>query len=163
MRRQRVAFIQIHRTAGLPENPWIIDGLRCAPPDRAVADAARGLIEIKDVTVLVADAVQHGKCTIEQLSRELKDGPNQRSALLRAALAEVSDGIASVAEADFRKLVQRSGLPAPLYSPRLYVGTEFLARPDAWWADAGVAAEVDSREWHLSPDSWSGPWRDTLG
>ena len=25
---------------------------------------------------------------------------------------------------------------------------------DAWWPDAGVAAEVDSREWHLSPQSW---------
>jgi very-short-patch-repair endonuclease len=25
---------------------------------------------------------------------------------------------------------------------------------DAWWPDAGVAAEVDSREWHLSPGDW---------
>ena len=48
----------------------------------------------------------------------------------------------------------RSGLPEPMYNPRLYVGEVFLAKPDAWWLDAGVACEVDSREWHLSPDGW---------
>jgi len=25
---------------------------------------------------------------------------------------------------------------------------------DAWWAAAGVAAEIDSREWHLAPAGW---------
>jgi hypothetical protein len=28
----------------------------------------------------------------------------------------------------------------------------FLARPDAWWPEAGVAVEVDSYQWHLSPE-----------
>lgn len=32
----------------------------------------------------------------------------------------------------------------------------FLAQPDVWWPDAGVDCEVDSREWHLSPDGWDG-------
>jgi hypothetical protein len=41
-----------------------------------------------------------------------------------------------------------------LYNPWLYVGEEFIARPDAWWPDAGVVVEVDSREWHLSPADW---------
>jgi hypothetical protein len=27
----------------------------------------------------------------------------------------------------------------------------FIASPDAWWAREGVAAEIDSREWHLNP------------
>jgi very-short-patch-repair endonuclease len=30
----------------------------------------------------------------------------------------------------------------------------FLTRPDAWWPEAGVAVEVDSYEWHLSPAQW---------
>jgi hypothetical protein len=30
----------------------------------------------------------------------------------------------------------------------------FLGKPDGWWPDAGVAGEVDSRAWHLSPDDW---------
>ena len=33
-------------------------------------------------------------------------------------------------------------------------GETFLARPDAWWLKAGVVVEVDSREWHLSPEDW---------
>jgi len=59
-----------------------------------------------------------------------------------------------VAEGDLRKLIVRCGLPEPMYNPRLLVGEAFLAQPDAWWPDAGVACEVDSREWHLSPESW---------
>jgi hypothetical protein len=39
----------------------------------------------------------------------------------------------------------------PLFNASLFVGDTFLARPDAWWPEAGVAAEVDSYEWHLSP------------
>jgi hypothetical protein len=71
------------------------------------------------------------------------------------ALEEVAEGIASVAEGDLRALVKRNGLPEPMYNPVLFVGEEFLAKPDAWWPDAGVAGEVDSREYHLSPDDWA--------
>ena len=39
-------------------------------------------------------------------------------------------------------------------NPRLYAGDSFIAEPDAWWTDAGVAGEVESREWHLSPRDW---------
>jgi len=39
----------------------------------------------------------------------------------------------------------------PQFNPSLYVADTFIARPDAWWPDAGVAAEVDSRQWHLGP------------
>ena len=42
----------------------------------------------------------------------------------------------------------------PLFNPSLYDGDAFLGKPDAWWQDAGVAGEVDSRAWHLSPDDW---------
>jgi len=28
----------------------------------------------------------------------------------------------------------------------------FSDRPDAWWPELGIAVEVDSREWHLSPE-----------
>jgi hypothetical protein len=46
-----------------------------------------------------------------------------------------------------RKIIVASRLPTPLYNARLYVGKEFLASPDAWWPDAGVAAEVESKAW----------------
>ena len=59
-----------------------------------------------------------------------------------------------MAEGDLRTLIRRAGLPGPLFNARLYVGPEFLASPDAWWPGHGVAAEVDSREWHFSPAGW---------
>ena len=37
-------------------------------------------------------------------------------------------------------------------APSTKVNRALLA--DAWWPEAGVAAEVDSREWHLSPADW---------
>lgn len=155
MKRQSVGFVRTHRTIRMPANPWRADGIRWAPTPRAIADAARGMLELRAVSALVADAVQHRKCTVEQLAVELRAGPCRGSALLRAALEEVADGVASAAEADLRKLIKVNKLPEPMYNARLYVGAEFLAQPDAWWPDAGVAGEVDSREWHLSPELWA--------
>jgi very-short-patch-repair endonuclease len=42
-----------------------------------------------------------------------------------------------------------------VFNARLFTadGT-FIASADAWWPESGVAAEVDSREWHLSPADW---------
>ena len=74
--------------------------------------------------------------------------------MFRSALADVADGIRSTAEGDLRDLIRVARLPMPLFNPSLYKGETFLGKPDAWWPDAGVAAEVDSREWHLSPDHW---------
>jgi very-short-patch-repair endonuclease len=34
-----------------------------------------------------------------------------------------------------------------------------LAVADAWWPQARVAAEADSREWHLSPEDWEATLR----
>jgi hypothetical protein len=41
-----------------------------------------------------------------------------------------------------------------MFNARLYAGQTFVAVADAWWPEAGVAAEVESREWHLSPEDW---------
>jgi hypothetical protein len=155
VRKQGASFVRLHRTSRLPERPWVSDGIRCAPVARAVADAARGAVELREVTALAAAAVQRGRCTVGQLGAELTAGPSRGSALLRAALEEVADGVRSAAEADLRKLVKVNKLPEPMYNARLYAGSEFLAQPDAWWPDAGVAGEADSREWHLSPADWA--------
>ena len=152
--RRDIAFVCVRRTVRMPGRPWEVGGLRYAPAARAVADAVRGRTEKDLARALVAGAVQQRICTVRQLAVELRDGPTQGSGPLRSALAEVADGIASIAEADLRKLIGKGKLPTPLYNPSLYVGDKFLARPDAWWPDAGVACEVDSREWHLSPQGW---------
>lgn len=150
-----VAFITVHRTTRMPQRV-IREGRRSyALPPRALADAARFLTDLGEVRALIATAVQRGDCPLPALVRELAEGPRHDSARLRQVLAEVADGVRSVAEAEFRHLIQRVGLPAPMFNARLF-GADgvFIACPDAWWPEAGVAAEVDSRQWHLSPAGW---------
>ena len=107
-----------------------------------MADATRGQTDLRTVRAIVADAVQHGKCTVGQLAAELAAGPKQGSAAMRTALADVAAGADSAAEADFINLIKRSGLPEPMYNHKLFIGSEFLAKPDAWWPTAGVPTDL---------------------
>jgi hypothetical protein len=152
--RRDAGFVRLRRTS-VRLRAHDQDGVvKYAPLDRAIVDTVRDLADMAEIRELVASGVQRGKVDVLQLSRELALGPVQGSARLRLALAEVSDGVRSIAEADLRAIIGQFRLPAPLYNPRLYVGSEFLASPDAWWPEAGVAAEVDSRAWHLKPADW---------
>jgi very-short-patch-repair endonuclease len=72
--------------------------------------------------------------------------------LLREALTDVADGIRSTTEGDLKDLLVKSRLPMPLFNPVVFAGDKFVAKPDAWWPELGVAVEVDSREWHTSPE-----------
>jgi hypothetical protein len=148
-------FVVIHRTRRMPQNRMYSLATTYAPPARAVADAVGGLKRIGDARTIVASAVQQHQCSLDQLTRELGQRRRPGSDLLRTVLAEVQDGIRSGPEGDLRTVIAGSGLPKPLYNADLYVQGKFLARPDAWWQEAGVAAEVDSREWHLLPEDWA--------
>ena len=154
--RQRLStgFARLHRTARMPARASSAGPVRLALVPRAVADTVRQLTELRDVRAVVADAVQLGRCTVGQLAEELRIGPVKGSAMFRSVLAEVADGIRSTAEGDLRDLIRTARLPMPLFNPSLYDGDLFLGKPDGWWPDAGVAGEVDSRAWHLSPDDW---------
>ena len=151
--RRDTNVVRLHRTTRMPARIWQAGPVRYVMPPRAVADTVRALTSLRDVRAVLADAVQRRSCAIKDLITELDAGPNAGSVLFREALAEVADGIRSAAEGDLRDLLARSGLPMPLFNPSLYGGDgSFIARPDAWWPGLGIAVEVDSREWHTSPE-----------
>jgi very-short-patch-repair endonuclease len=153
-RRRGVGFARLHRTEFEP-NVAFVDGAVCyAPPARAVADAVRQLADLAEIRAVIAAGVQRGRVHIWQLAEDLDRGSSRGSAGFRQALNEVAAGARSAAEADLLRLIRRARLPMPLLNPRLYADGEFLASPDAWWPDAGVAVEVDSRQWHLAPAAW---------
>jgi hypothetical protein len=154
--RQRLStgFARLHRTVRMPARASSLGSVRLALVPRAVADTVRQLTELREVRAVVADAVQLGRCTVGQLGAELRMGPVKGSAMFRSALAEVADGIRSTAEGDLHGVIRTTRLPTPLFNPSLYDGDVFLGKPDAWWPNSGVAVEVDSREWHLSPEDW---------
>jgi hypothetical protein len=150
--RRDACFARLHRTSRLPEQVYRFGPIRYALAARAVADTVRGLASLRDVRAVVADAVQRGRCDVPELAAELAAGPSAGSAFFREALSDVAGGISSAAEGDLKDLLARSGLPTPLFNPALFDGDAFVACPDAWWPKHGVAVEVDSREWHLSPE-----------
>ena len=154
-RRRSMAFIRLHRTTQMPDRV-IREGRRSyVLPPRAFADAARSLSDTSEVRALIAGAVQRHDCPLRALARELDQGQMRHSAKFRRVLAEVASGVRSVPEGEFRDLLRRSDLPEPMFNPRLLTADgAFIASPDAWWPRAGVAAEIDSREWHLSPADW---------
>lgn len=46
--------------------------------------------------------------------------------------------------------------PAALWNPRLYDRDgAFIAIPDAWFDEVAMAWEIDSKEWHLSPEDYA--------
>jgi hypothetical protein len=151
--RRRVGYSPalVERTDRLPEpepGRWPL-----APLARAVLDYVRRIRDRDLVRSALAEVVQRGRATPAELVQEFDDGAQRGTRLPRDVLREVSDGIRSVAEARARTLLRRSRvLPAALWNPRIVDASEhFIASPDAWFDDVGMAWELDSREWHMSP------------
>lgn len=149
-------FVRVHRTARPDPFARLVGTLRVASPERAVVEAARAAVDRRRVRAWVAEAVQVGHCTVEDLLRELRAAPRSRPAALRRAIDEVVTGVRSVAEGDARALLAGSEvLPALLWNPRLTgPAGAALPTPDGWIAEVDLAVEVDSRAYHLSPEDW---------
>jgi hypothetical protein len=151
--RQSTGFVRMHRTRRMPDRGYVTGKIWFTKPPRAVADAARSLTRFDDVRHVVCAAVQNRLCTVAELTEELQAGPARDATLFREALAEIGDGIRSVAEGDLRVLILDSDLPKPMFNAQLFdADGVFIATVDDWWPEAGVAGEVDSRAYHLSAD-----------
>ena len=153
-RRQNVGFVRMHRTRQLPRVRRI-GPVRYAEPTRAVADAAQILSSLDDIRAVVAEAIQKQLCSLAQLGTELERAGTRDMSRLRTALADIRAGSRSVAEIRFRERVAESALPRPQYNVFLRAadGTD-IGEVDAWWADAGVSVEIDSREYHFYRADW---------
>lgn len=154
VKRQSVGYACVHRTRYMPAF-YRIGQVRYADTARAVTDAAHWFTNLDDVRAVVAEAVQKQACSIAELGIELARSANGDSSRLRTALSEVRNGVRSAAEAQFRERIMRSDLPVPQFNVYLRAadGTS-IGEVDAWWADAGVAVEIDSQEYHFYRDGW---------
>jgi len=153
-RRASSGRVSVKRTTRLPE-AQLINGLRCAPLARAVVDACRATADLDAVRAMAAEVVQRGLCSVAELATELRACSSRGAALPRRVMREISAGVRSVAEARARALILGAGLPAPEWNVVLRTPTgRVIASPDAYWAALGVALEIDSLEWHLSPERY---------
>jgi len=150
-RVQSYGWVRIQHTTRMPGGTSSTRGIVFAPLTRAVADASRTMTRSEDVRALVCTALQKGNVSLPSLIAELREGPSAGSGSLRAAIGELVDGVRSEAERDLKIRIARSDLDIPMYNARLYLadGT-FLCIADLWWPSAGVAGEVDSRQYHMS-------------
>jgi hypothetical protein len=154
VRRQSIRFVRLIHTTRMPE-AFRAGPIQIAPAARAVADAVRGYRNIDDARSLICAAVQRHQCTLADIGHELRGGPVRGSGLLLRGLRDAATGIWSAAEGQFMALIEGSDLPRPEYNVALYApdGT-LLGVVDAWWGRAGVAAEVDSQEFHFKREDW---------
>jgi hypothetical protein len=148
-------WIRITRTRRMPDRVAVDGEIQYVLPARAVLDSVRGMKDLARIRAIVAGAVQQRVCKIELLAAELPPWPVRDTALLRMVLAEVAAGIRSAPEAELRGLIVAARLPIPLFNCTLRLDGSFLAQPDAYWPEHGVVAEVDSWQWHSSPEAWA--------
>ena len=156
-RRVSTGWVRIERTRRFPDPIDLVthQGLVLAPPARAAADAARRMRDESDVAALVLEGLRRGMWTADDLTAELDAGSRRGSAHLRAALGMGDRGVWSSAEADAARIVDATGLPAPMWNPTIVtVDGRFLGIPDAWFDEVALAVEVDSEEHHADGDGW---------
>jgi hypothetical protein len=129
-----------------------VDGFPLVTAPRALIDHARREHRLDVVRAMVADAVQRNICSIDDLVSELRLPRLRGTAIPRRVMHEVGAGVRSVAEAWARTLVRRSHLPEPAWNVLLRSRTgRLLGVVDGWWDEIGLAWEIDSKEFHLSP------------
>jgi hypothetical protein len=153
------SFTIVERTLR-PPTPEMVDGIPCAPVARALFDCARRHTAPYQVRAVMLEAVQRGMVTLPELQLELKQGQRRWTGSLREVLGEAVTGVRSIKEAELRALILHSDLPEPLWNPTLVSNEgEFIAEPDGYYPDLGIALEVDSREHHFSSiDGFEKTW-----
>ncbi|MFF4581752.1 hypothetical protein ACFY15_25695 [Streptomyces sp. NPDC001373] len=140
-----------------------VSGVPSAHPVRAAADFAARCPSPDRVRSVLAQVVQSGWCHPHDLHAELRSARLLSRPAIRAAAGELLAGVRSIAEARARDVLTGTDLRTPLWNARLYTpdGT-FLASPDAYWPDEGVALEIDSAEYHYTRDAWHATLRRRL-
>ncbi|MFJ3860997.1 hypothetical protein ACIPRL_32815 [Streptomyces sp. NPDC090085] len=151
----------------VPTTRWprtiTVSGVPSARPVRAAADFAARAEDPDRVRSTLAHVVQAGWCHPQDLHTELRAARLLARPGVRAAAAELLVGVRSIAEARARDAIEGTDLPAALWNARLHtLDGSFLASPDAYWPDEGVALEIDSAEYHYTRDAWQATLRRRL-
>jgi hypothetical protein len=148
-----VEYVHVERTVRLPD-PIVRGGVPLAPLVRSCTDAARRLRSAGEITELLSEPVQRRLCTVSMLSEELRAGSRRGTAIPRAVLADVAEGVRSAAERAAKQFWPSTGLPTPWWNAPVWnVDGEFLGIGDCWIDEVAMLWEIESNEWHLDPDA----------
>jgi hypothetical protein len=147
------SFVQVDRTR---RKTWTetVAGVTYALMPRCVTDAALRMPRLDDVRALIAEAMRR-RMRLDLLQRELAVAPRQGSANLRRAVADIVRGARSAPECKHIAVLSASKfLPALHFNCSLMGPEGWIADPDAYCEQSGVAQEIDSVEWHIDAAAW---------
>jgi hypothetical protein len=151
MRVQSTPTIRIERTKRLA--PGLVrDGLPVASVERSVLDAVRRMRDRSDIAAILTEPVQRRMILVETLVDELEAGSRRGSAIPRAVLRAVGDGVRSAAEFDFHTWwTAHTELPRGVaFNVRLTDTTGLLGIADAYLPEVGLVLPIDSTEHHFT-------------
>jgi hypothetical protein len=141
-------FVIIRRTSRLPQ-PVLVGGMPTVPIDRALCEFVARHPDWREAFAVIAAAVQQRRVSVTALYEEALRGPARGRARLTRALEPLRAGVRSLPESDFRQLVlQRRGLPEPLWNCLLVLPDGRRFSPDALFVDARLVHEVNGRDSH---------------
>jgi hypothetical protein len=153
-RRHSHGTVVIERTRRLPAAVHR-SGIPLAPLSRSVVDACRRIESVNAVRNLVSDAVQNHRLALADLAVELDAAARQRTAVSRAVLTEMGTGVRFAAEARARELVLRDGLRGAEFNVEvLDRDGRVVTIPDGYFPELACGYQIDSRRWHMSPQSY---------
>lgn len=147
-----VGYVHVQRAKSLPR-AVIGDDVPLAPLARACIDAARLLRTDAEIAELLSDAVQRRLCSAAELYRELEAHSRRHTAMTRRVLRSIAEGVRSAAELDAKRMWPRTRLPTPMWNVDVHSEQGvFLGRADCWLDDVAMVWEIESSEWHMSPE-----------
>ena len=131
-----------------------------APLPRAAIDTCRRSPSPDHVRALLTSVIREARISPTVLREELDRASSRGTALPRRILAEMDDGVRSLAQGWAKRLIHRAGLPTPGWRVPITSPTgAHLATPDAWWDEVGLAWEVDSYAFDLTPADYTAALR----
>lgn len=153
-RLQSYSKIVVERTTRLPTPEWK-NGFPVAPLPRAVIDGARTWQTRALTQAMLIETVQNG-CPPKELISELEHGCRRGTGLPRAIVREMTALVRSLLEYEAFKHLPEFDLPPPFYDVELFdVRGTRIGCPHVWFDDVGLAVEVDSFPFQLSPAGWA--------
>lgn len=143
------------RTSALPV-PQLRARFPVAPLPRATIDTCRRAPSADHVRALLTSVIREARITPAVLRDELSRATSRGTALPKRILADLDDGVRSLAQGWAKRLIHRAGLPTPSWRVPITSPTgAHLATPDAWWDDVGLAWQVDSYAFDLTPADYT--------
>jgi hypothetical protein len=142
-------FVTVERTLRMPV-PVVRGDFPLAPLIRATTDTVRRLDDPEKCMQVLIESIQRGRCAPAVLLRELNTGTQRGTAIARRLLTEWTN-VRSMAEARAKDVSDLLPVRPSHWNVDLHDATgRYVACPDGWWDDVGLAWEIDSFEFHFA-------------